>query len=198
MEKDEEKVDKNEQNQHNSDIEDVEFVEDEEEKNPRDTIKRLRALLKASQKERQEYLEMSQRLRADAINGKRQDEEWRKEFVKFSEEKLILRLLPVLESFSLATGNREVWETLPKDWRLGMDYIYHELLNGLSEHGLIQINPKIGDLFDPNYHISVGVVIALDKKLDQTVAEILQRGYILNGKVLRPARVSVATFETKE
>lgn len=197
MEKDEEKIDTELENQHNGDIQDVEFVEDEEEKNPRDTIKRLRSELKVSQKDRQDYLEMSQRLKADAVNARRLDDEWRKEFVKFSEERLIMRLLPVLESFSLATANKEAWEALPKDWRVGMEYIYKELVNALSEHGLTEINPQVGDVFDPYHHISVGVVIALDKKLDQTIAEVLQKGYGLNDKVLKPSRVSVATFEAQ-
>ncbi len=178
--------------------EDVEIVEEEEEKNPRDTIKKLREALKASQKERQEYLEGWQRMKADAVNARRQEEEWRSEFVKFAEEKLVLRLLPVLESFNLATGNKGAWEALPKDWRLGMEHIYRELVTALSEHGLSEISPNPGDPFDPKFQTSVGTVVALDKELDHTVAEVVQKGYSLNDKVLKPARVSIAEFSVKE
>lgn len=186
-----------EDNTNTSDVDDVVFEEDEEEKNPRDTIKKLRERLKKTEKEKQEYLELAQRIKADMVNAKRQDDEWRKEFVKFSEEKLLTRLLPVLESFNLATANRKAWEALPQDWRVGMEYIHKELIAAVGEHGLIEINPKIGDAFDPVLHEAVGTVEVLDKALDHTVAEVLQKGYKLGEKVLKPARVSVGEFKIR-
>lgn len=186
---------KTEDNTNISKIDDVEIVEDEEETNPRDTIKKLREALKKAQKERSEYLDGWQRMKADSINLKRQEDEWRQEFVKFAGEKLITRLLPVLESFSLATANKEAWEALPKDWRVGMEYIYRDLVNALSEHGLSEISPKIGEPFDPKFHSSIETVETSDKNLDHTVSEVLQRGYSLGGKVLKPARVKVLEFK---
>lgn len=180
-----------------TDADDVQFVEDEEEKNPRDTIKKLREALKAAQKERQEYLQGWQRMKADAANAKRLEEEWRSEFIKFSGEKLITRLLPVLESFSLATANKAAWEALPKDWRLGMEHIHRELLNALSEHGLREIVPTVGEPFDPRQETAISSVPVEKKELDHSVHEVVQRGYALNGKILKPASVVVAMFEQK-
>lgn len=176
---------------YNEEREDVEFVDEEEEKNPLLAIKKLREALKKSQKERQEYLDGWQRMKADAINLRHQDEEWRKEFVKFAEERLITRLLPVLESFGMATANKEAWEALPKDWRLGMEHINRELLNALSEHGLSEINPEIGSPFDPKLETAVSTVHTDDKKLDHSVASVVQKGYLINGKVLKPATVNI-------
>ncbi len=169
----------------------IEFVDEEEEKNPLLAIKKLREALKKSQKERQEYLDGWQRMKADVVNGRRQDEEWRKEFVKFAEERLITRLLPVLESFGMAMANKEAWEALPKDWRLGMEYINRELVNGLSEHGLSEINPETGSPFDPKLQTTVSSIHTDDKNLDHSVASVIQKGYSINGKVLKPARVNI-------
>ncbi len=193
-ENDEEIVDNIDKNSHNSADADVEIVEDEEEKNPRDTIAKLRAALKTSQKERQEFLELSQRLKADSVNQKREGDKWREEFVKFAEEKLLMRLLPVLESFSLATGNKEAWEALPKDWRIGMEYIERELVGALSEHGLTEINPQVGDKIDPRLHATVASISTDDALKDHTVSSVAQKGFVLNGKVLKPAKVTIAEY----
>ena len=179
------------ENHYNEIQEDVEFVDEEEEKNPLLAIKKLRERLKQSQKERQEYLDGWQRMKADAVNGRRQDEEWRKEFVKFAEEKLISRLLPVLESFGMAMANKEAWEALPKDWRLGVEHINRELVSALSEHGLSEINPEIATMFDPKLQTTVSSVHTDDKNLDHSIASVVQRGYAVNGKVLKPARVNI-------
>lgn len=190
-------IDNNKINSHNSLEEDFEIVEEEEESNPKDTIKKLKESLKSARKESREYLELSQRLKADFVNQGREEEKRREEFVKFAEEKLVLRLLPVLESFSLATGNKEAWESLPKDWRLGMEHIHKELLSALSEHGLSQIEPKVGEVFDPRLYTSIGSKEVPDKKLDHTVSEVVQKGYSLRGKVLKPATVYVGEFSLK-
>lgn len=176
-------------------VDDVSFEEDEAEVNPKDTIKKLREALKTAQKERSEYLDGWQRMKADLVNAKRQEEEWRKEFVKFAGEKLLVRLLPVLESFNLATANREAWEALPKDWRLGMEHIYRELVNALSEHGLSEIAPKEKEPFNPSLHESVETRKTSDKALDHAVAATIQKGYSLSDKVLKPARVALFEFE---
>lgn len=176
---------------YNEEREDIEFVDEEEEKNPLLVIKKLRERLKQSQKESKEYLDGWQRMKADTVNARRQDEEWRKEFVKFAEERLITRLLPVLESFGMATANKEAWESLPKDWRLGMEHINRELVNALSEHGLSEINPEIGSLFDPKEQTAVSSVSTDDKSLDHSVSSVVQKGYAVNGKVLKASRVNI-------
>jgi len=193
-EKENQKFDNIPEIQDNVEKEDAEVVFEDEDESPKDLIKKLREALKKSQKERAEYLDGWQRMKADSVNAKRQEEESRKEFVKFAEERLIERLLPVLESFNLATANKEAWEALPKDWRTGMEYIQKSLVGALSEGGLSEIDPKVGEPFDPQHSTGVESVATSDKALDHTVAVVLQKGYSLNGKVLKPARVTIAEY----
>ena len=72
-----------------------------------ETIKKLREKLKTTEKERMEYLTGWQRAKADLINARKRDEEDRKEFIKFANERLIEGIIPVLESFEMAMGNKE-------------------------------------------------------------------------------------------
>jgi molecular chaperone GrpE len=180
------------QDEHDHD--DVSFEVEESEANPKDLIKKLRASLKEAQQKNQELLDGWQRAKADFVNSKKQEEENRKQFVQFAEERLINRLLPVLESFDMAMSNRATWEQVPKDWRVGVEYIHSQLLKSLEESGLKPIG-EVGILFDPKIHSAVENVPVTDEKQDHTVMEVVQKGYELLGKVLRPARVKVGVYE---
>ena len=91
----------------------------------------------------------------------------------------------------MAMANKEAWEALPKDWRLGVEHINRELVSALSEHGLSEINPEIATMFDPKLQTTVSSVHTDDKNLDHSIASVVQRGYAVNGKVLKPARVNI-------
>ena len=67
--------------------------------------------------------------------------------------------------------------------------------NVFEEYGVSEIG-KIGEAFDPNIHESLEMVTADKKELNHTISEVIQKGYKLSDRVLRPARVNV--FEFKE
>ncbi len=156
----------------------------------RDVAKKLRERIEMLTKEKQEYLEGWQRLKADFANYKRREEEAKGDFVKFAKEELVAELVPVLESFQLAFRNKEAWEKVDKNWRTGVEYIHNQLMGTLSEHGLSVDDPR-GDIFDPNKHTSVGTVETKDQRLLHHIAEVVQVGYLLNSKVIRTPRVKV-------
>ena len=168
--------------------------ESENLKDPAEAVKKLKERLKSCQKERAEYLDGWQRTKADFINAKKREEEERGEFVKFSRKELIKELLPALDSFHTAFGNKEVWEKVDLNWRMGVQYIYSQLLGVLEKHGITLIDPKVGELFDPKKHASIGLVLVAEKENDHTVAEVVQKGYALHGKILEPAKVKIAEF----
>lgn len=174
---------------------DLEFVSEEEAENPKALIAKLRKELAACKKERDEHLAGWQRTRADFVNARRQEEESRAELLKIAEARLVERLLPVLEAFDMARGNREAWEKVDSQWRVGVEYIHKELLAALGEHGLSEINP-LGQAFNPNQETAVESRAVTDKTQDHTVVEVLQKGYALSGKVIRPARVVVGEYTT--
>ncbi|OHA17647.1 MAG: nucleotide exchange factor GrpE [Candidatus Taylorbacteria bacterium RIFCSPHIGHO2_01_FULL_46_22b] len=159
-----------------------------------DEIKKLKEKLKIALEERQEYLTGWQRAKADLINARKRDEEDRKSFSKFANEQLIEELLPVLESFQMAMANKEAWEKADKNWRTGVEYIYSQLNKVLSEHGIIELNP-INEKFDHAKHEATGYEQVTDKSLEHSIIKVIQKGYSLNGKVLKVPKVVVGEYK---
>lgn len=164
------------------------------EENAVDALKKLREKLKKVEAEKQEYLIGWQRAKADLINARKRDEEDRKEFMKFANERLIDGLIPVMESFDMAMGNKEAWEKVDKNWRVGVEYIYSQLKKTLSDSGLEEIDP-LGKPFDHNRD-EAAEYVPVDKESDHhKVVFVLQKGYSLNGRSMRPPKVKVGEFK---
>lgn len=160
-----------------------------------DAVKKLKEKLKQCLEEKQEYLNGWQRMKADSINLKKEEEKKRQEIAGFVKEDIINQLLPVLNSFDIAFKNKEAWESVGENWRKGVEYIYSQLAAVLENNGLMEINPS-GALFDPRCHISVETVITEKEEESGKIAHVLQKGYKVGDIVIRPARVSV--FEYKK
>ncbi len=158
-----------------------------------DAIKKLREKLKTAEKDRLEYLTNWQKDKADFVNARKRDEEQKMEMLKYAKNDLITQILPVIDTFDLAMKNTAAWELLPKEWRMGMESIAKQLLGVLEQNGVSKINP-MGEPFDPSLHDAVTTVPVTEEDKDHTVTEVLQTGFSLNGKVLRPAKVSVGEF----
>lgn len=158
-----------------------------------ETVKRLRAKLKTLEAEKQEYLIGWQRAKADLINARKRDEEDRKDFIKFANERLIEEFIPVLASFDMAMGNKEAWEKADKNWRTGVEYIHSQLLKVLTDNGLKELNP-INEKFDHVHHEASVYEPVGDEKQDHIILQVIQKGYSLNGKVLKAPIVKVGEF----
>ncbi len=158
-------------------------------------VKTLREKLKKAVEEKQEYLTNWQKDKAEFVNARRRDEESKQEFLKFANLGVIEELLPVLDSFDMAMGNKAMWESVSKEWRVGVEGIYTQLGNVLQKHGATAFG-TIGDMFDPNLHHSIGLTETTDPSQEDKVAEVMQKGYTVSGKVIRPALVKV--FELKK
>ncbi|MEK7501564.1 MAG: nucleotide exchange factor GrpE [Patescibacteria group bacterium] len=167
------------------------------EENAGDIIKKLREKLKKCEAERLEYLTGWQRAKADLINARKRDEAERGEFAKFANERLIEELIPVLGSFDMAIGNKEVWEKADKNWRTGVEYIYTQLLKVLTDFGVKEINP-LNEKFDHNLHEAASYESVADEKQDQIILSIIQKGYSLNGKIIKAPKVKVGEFKKAE
>ncbi len=164
------------------------------EENATEAIKKLREKLKKCEAERLEYLTGWQRAKADLINARKRDEAERGEFAKFANEQLIMELIPVLGSFDMAMGNKEVWEKADKNWRTGVEYIYTQLVKALTDFGVKEINP-LNEKFDHNLHEATSYEPITDEKLNHMILGIIQKGYSLNGKVLKAPKVKVGEFK---
>ena len=148
-----------------------------------DIIKKLREKLKKCVEEKQEYLDGWQRAQADFANLRRRDEDAKFEFIKFARLSLIEELIPVLDSFNiaLAHGNKDVKP------------IYDQLFFILKQNGLEELNPT-EEVFDPKFHEAVGVVPTNESEKDHKILEVIQKGYILIGKIIRPAKVKIGEY----
>lgn len=174
--------------------EDVNLELEDIEENFQDKLKKLKEELKKCRKERQEYLDGWQRSRADYANLKIEEEKKRAQITEFTKEDLILQFLPALDSFDMAFANKEAWEKIDKNWRTGVENIYNQLISIFKENGIFEIG-KIGVSFDPEFHQSVETIDTENKKEDGIIAQVVSKGYRMNGKVLRPARVKVSKFK---
>lgn len=155
-----------------------------------ETIKKLRSKLKECQAKSTEYLTGWQRAQADFINFKKRDAEERQEFLKFAAEPVILDIIHVMDSFDMAFNHKEHWEKADKSWRDGVEKIYAQLKKSLEKHG-VTIDAPIGKDFDPANHLAIEMVPVEKSEDDDKIVTVVQRGYLLNGKVIRPAKVRV-------
>ncbi len=174
----------------NNDLDDSVVAEE----NAAEAIKKLREKLKKCQVDKMEYLTGWQRAKADLINARKRDEADRADFIKFANERLIDGLIPVLESFDMAMNNKEAWEKADKDWRIGVESIYSQLKKALADSGLEEINP-IGLAFDHNRDEAAEYVPIQSESEHHKIIAVIQKGYSLNGRAMRPPKVRVGEFK---
>lgn len=156
-------------------------------------IERLKEKLKECELKKQEYLDSWQRSQAEFINVRKRDEERNNDIVKFANENLILEIIPVLDSFDIAFSNKESWEKVSKDWRIGVEYIYSQFVTTLQNNGVKQINP-LGENFNPELHEAVEEI---EGEKDGVVVSVVQKGYYFYGKLIRGAKVRVGVNHKK-
>jgi len=154
-------------------------------------IKKIKEKLKYCQQEKQEYLTGWQRAQADFVNYRRRQEEQLAEWLKMSSEKVLREILPVLDtlhSFEKTHGGQDE-KTEKKHLAEGLVGVKKQLTNILNSNGIEEIK-SIGEKFNPEYHEAMEQVES-DKPAG-TIVEEVQKGYLINGKVLRPSRVKVS------
>ena len=155
---------------------------------PENNVNELNEQLDAKQKELEEALQRYLRLAADFDNFRRRTRQELEEVRKTAAERLIGELLPVLDNFERALASART--AFPENVVTGIDMIHRQLWHVLEQSGA-QLMGAAGQPFDPARHEAFEQVEA-DDLPEGTVIEEVQKGYLLNGKVLRPALVRVA------
>ncbi len=171
----------------------VEPVADEDIRiaDPAEKIRKLKSELERSEKERKEYLDGWQRAKAEFINYKKDEVRRFEELVQFANAAFIQDILPALDSLDLAfqSFQRPSSSDQQSDER-GILLIRIQLEDIMRKHGLEEIGVKAGDPFRPEAHESLG-----EEESDAAVgavAAVLQKGYMIRGRVVRPARVKIS------
>ena len=162
---------------------------------PKEKIAKLKKKIKEIEAQKNEYMNGWQRERADFVNFKKRAEEEKKDYVRFANENLLEEMLTVLESFDMAFMNKEQWNSVPENWRVGVEYIHSQLVKILDENGLKEFIPKIGDKFDVNLHIAEDMKPVEKEKEDNTITAVIKKGYIMNTKVIIAPKVVVGEFK---
>lgn len=157
-----------------------EFIPEDGEGNEMSRVSRLKEKLEKAEDKAKEYLDNWQRAQADFVNLRKRDEEELKNSKLFAEASLIKELLPIVDSLEKAveTENKE------------SEAILSQFMSVLKRLGVLIIEPT-GKKFDPNLHEAIKTEDTDKKELDHHISSVFQKGFTLNGKVLRPARVSV-------
>jgi molecular chaperone GrpE len=137
-----------------------------------------------------EYLNNWKRERADFINYKNSETERIESLLNYTNERLVLRLLPVLDNFDLAEKEMPV-DLKENAWAKGIMQSRAEIQKVLKDLGAEEIEAKINDDFDPNIHEAVEIGES-DKIEPGKIVEIIKKGYKLNDKVIRPISVKIS------
>ncbi len=127
------------------------------------------------------------RAKADAENTRRRAEEEMSKARKFAIESFADSLLPVKDSLEAAIA---IQAATPEQLLEGVHATLRQLSAALERNKVIEINPSAGTKFDPHQHQAISVVPA--EQDANTVVAVLQKGYLIAERVLRPALVTVA------
>lgn len=155
---------------------------------PESAILDLNEQFEAKQQELEDALQRYLRLAADFDNFRRRTRQEMESVRQAAAEHLIGELLPVLDNFERALAAART--LFPENVVIGIDMIYRQLWQVLAQSG-VQPLEAAGKPFDPAFHQALEQV-ETDDLPEGTVIEEAQRGYLLHGKVLRPAMVRVA------
>jgi molecular chaperone GrpE len=152
--------------------------------------------VKKANKDRDEYLSILQRYKADFENYKKRTENKANYNIQLSSERILSKIFEPIEdinrALNFAQENKQ--ETIPKD---GIEIIYNKLSRVLQDEGVEEINPKQGEMFDPKYHEA----LCLDHsgKFDpDLIVQVFERGYKAKERVLRAAKVMISAAKPKE
>lgn len=152
----------------------------------------LEGQLAEEKKKSDEYLDNLRRLAAEFQNFKRRAEKDKADYGQYANQRLLKRLLDVLDSFD--AGFRTIPEQYANEpWVEGVRAVERQLLQILEQEGVMPILAQDKD-FDPNFHEAV-IYEPAEGASEGQILDELQRGYMIQDRVLRPTRVKVAKGE---
>jgi molecular chaperone GrpE len=155
----------------------------EEPDTPEQDLSALAEELELVRRERDEYLDAVRRLKAEFENSRKRQEREKERILHAASESLVTELLPVLDNLDRALESEG-------GIREGVRATRDQLVDVLGREGLLPVASD-GQSFDPNVHEAV-MSQPSEEHEEGTIIQTFQRGYVLNGKPIRPAKVVVA------
>ncbi len=129
------------------------------------------------------------RMTAEYENARKGLEKRSQDSIRYANEQLLLEVLPLVDNLDRAVASLDQGHDL-KQVKEGLHLVQNTFHKVLEKHG-VEVIPALGQAFDPNRHEAVGEV-ETDAVEDGHVAEEIQRGYLLNGRVARASQVRIA------
>ncbi len=134
------------------------------------------------------------RTAAEFENFRRRSISEKSDWIKYANEKLILKICDVLDNFERALNNKTEKDQLDA-FKKGVELIYNQLSDIISKEGVTKIDALNKD-FDPRYHDALAHIPSEEK--ENKVVAVIQNGYIMKDKVIRPAQVAVSNGQKPE
>lgn len=153
-------------------------------------IARLEAELAAAKAHASEQQDLALRVRADAENSKRRASQDVEKAHKFALEKFSSDLLAVIDNLERSIGFIDRENEAVKALAEGVDLTLKGLLDTVAKYGVEQLDPQ-GQPFNPDFHQAISMQ-PHPELAPNTVMFVMQKGYALNGRLLRPAMVGVS------
>ena len=164
--------------------------ESDEESQP-DPVATLQSQVETLTQERSTLYDQLLRRQAEFENYRRRIDRERGETYARARAEVLLELLPVIDNFERALASLESSRGDAESLRHGVELIHKQFQDALTKFGLEPVE-SVGQVFDPHLHEAV-TIEPTDKHKENTVIEEFQRGYRLGEKLLRPAKVKVAS-----
>lgn len=170
---------------------DIEWNAEEVEQDETESkIAQLEAALLSSEAKVQEQQDSVLRAKAEVENMRRRTEQEVDKARKFALNKFAEELLPVIDNLERAIQAADAENEVVKPILEGVELTHKTFQDTLAKNGLKEINPE-GETFNPEMHQAMSIQESPDHE-SNTVMFVMQKGYELNGRVIRPAMVMVA------
>ena len=150
--------------------------------------------LKQAQTKADENWDVALRTKADMENLRRRTEKDVSNARKYGIEKMANELLPVKDTMEmgvLAAIEVDIEGESMDKIREGMELTLKMMNDAMTKMGIEEVAPEMGDDFDPEYHQAMSMQ-EIEGKKSNTIVAVMQKGYLLNARLLRPAMVMVA------
>ncbi|MCQ3035254.1 MAG: nucleotide exchange factor GrpE [Bacilli bacterium] len=174
--------------------------EEEVKESKKDKLNKMKAEVDKANADMAYWKNMYYKAYADMENLRKDIEKDHRNALKYRAEGFIDELLPVLDGFHMALQN-EPTDPVLKNYLIGFQYIYKNLVSVLENEGVTEFAPKAGEKFNPD-HMQAIDTVECDQE-PNTVVRVMTNGYKLHDHLVRPAMVVVAKAkeqkeETKE
>lgn len=163
-----------------------------EEVNEEETAENVADILEAAPKAEVDYKEKYYYLAAEMDNMQKRYDREKSNYLKFGNENILKDLVDVQDNFERTVqAMSQVDNEQVKNAVVGIEMIGKQFLETLGKHGLNEVKPDVGEEFDPNKHEAMAQQESADHETNKII-QVYQNGYMLNGRLLRAAKVIIA------